>query len=38
LKTITREYINKEEKNNLNELLEEVKKQNEFIESLKLNI
>jgi hypothetical protein len=38
LKTITREYISREEENSIYELQKEIKRANEFLEKLKLNI
>jgi hypothetical protein len=38
LKTLTREFISKEEINNLNDLQKEIKKQTDFLKNLKLDI
>ena len=38
LKTITREYISREEQNTIKELLMQVKQQSDFLKSLKLDI
>lgn len=38
LKTITREYVGKEDVNNIRELLQEIKLQNEYIQSLKIDV
>lgn len=38
LKTINREFIGKEQENSMNDLLKEIKKQNEFIKKLNLDI
>lgn len=38
LKTITREYISREEENSIYELQKEIKRSNDFLEKLKLNI
>lgn len=38
LKTVTREYVNRNEENIIKELLMQIKLSNDFLESLKLNI
>ncbi len=38
LKTATREYISREEENNIYELQKEIKRTNEFLENLKLDV
>lgn len=38
LKTVTREYVNRNEENTIKELLMQIKLSNDFLESLKLNI
>jgi hypothetical protein len=38
LKVVTREFISKDEMNTIQDLLGEIKKQDEFLHSLKLNV
>ena len=38
LKTVTREYVSKNEENTIKELLMQIKLSNDFLKSLKLNI
>lgn len=38
LKTVTREFISKNEENSIKELLAQIKLQNDFIKSLNLNV